>query len=360
MLCWQRYKNTFYAVKECKFNKFVSPALTIHKNKSALQTKLKIVLTSLLTSIMLMVLKFVAYYITQSNAIFTDAVESIVNVLASAFAFYSIYLAAQPKDQNHPYGHGKIEFFSAFFEGALIGIAGLIIVVKSVYNLFYPQQLSAILDGVAIIGFTGAVNGALGYYLIKKGKDLNSITLNADGKHLLSDAVSTLGLMLGLVLIYFTNLFVLDSLISFAVGCYVLYTAYRLVRKSVGGLMDESDVETVEKVVSFLNVNRHEAWIDVHNLRTQRYGAETHIDCHVTLPYYYELTKVHHEISEIDRLVSENIGEQTEFFIHADPCLPQCCHYCRLKNCPVRSEAQTIEVVWTLDNVTKNQKHFER
>jgi cation diffusion facilitator family transporter len=357
----QIYKNSFYEVKECKFNKFVV-LINNHRTKSSgykLQPKLKIILSSLLVSILLMLMKFGAYFITHSNAILTDAAESIVNVLASAFAFYSIYLASQPKDQNHPYGHGKVEFFSAFIEGVLILLAGLLIVAKSVYNIFYPQQLEAILDGVAIIAITGIANGFLGLYLLKKGKSLRSITLSADGKHLITDAISTFGLMLGLVVIYFTGIFILDSLISIGLGFYIIYSGYRLVRKSVAGLMDEVDVEVVSDVVNFLNLNRKDAWIDVHNLRAQRYGAETHIDCHVTLPYYYDLNEVHYQISEIDRLVGQNIGDKTEFFIHADPCIPRCCHYCNVKNCPVRYEPQTKNIIWTLDNITKNQKHFE-
>lgn len=307
-----------------------------------------------------MLLKFTAYFMTGSNAVLTDAAESIVNVLASAFAFYSIYLAAQPKDDNHPYGHGKIEFFSAFVEGLLIVLAGLVILGKSVYNLFYPQQLFDILNGVFIIGFTGIVNGILGYFLVKKGKSLRSITLSADGKHLITDAVSTFGLMIGLVIIHFTGLVLLDSLISIALGFFIAFNGYKLVRKSVGGLMDEVDTEVVSRVVKFLNANRRDAWIDVHNFRAQRYGAETHIDCHVTLPYYLDLTTVHDEISDIDRLISERLEDKTEFFIHADPCMPQCCHYCNVKNCAVRSEPQTKNIIWTLENITKNKKHFEQ
>src|SRR6476659_7432357 len=119
-----------------------------------------------------MLMKFGAYFLTQSNAILTYAAESIVNVVASAFAFYSIYLSSLPRDQNHPYGHGKVEFFSAFVEGVLIMLAGIIIIFKSFYNLFYPQELNDILEGSYIIGFTGIINGVLGYFLIHKSKTL--------------------------------------------------------------------------------------------------------------------------------------------------------------------------------------------
>lgn len=325
-----------------------------------MKPKIKIILFSLLVSIMLMLMKFAAYFITHSNAVLTDAAESIVNVLASSFAFYSIYLAGLPRDQNHPYGHGKVEFFSAFVEGTLIMIAGIVIISKSVFNLFYPQNLTLILDGALIIGFTGLVNGLVGWFLIVKSKSLKSLTLNADGKHLITDAISSFGLVLGLILIYFTNVIWLDSAISIALGLYIIYNGYRLTRKSVGGLMDEFNQEVVLELVDCLNNNRKPEWIDVHNLRAQQYGAQIHIDCHVTLPYYFNLNEVHHQVSEIDKLINKNIEVDTEFFIHADPCIPKCCHYCSLENCVVRSEAQTKTIKWSLDNITKNHKHFEQ
>src|SRR5882724_3973048 len=126
-----------------------------------------------------MLAKFFAYFLTGSNFVLTDAAESVVNVLASSFAFFSIYLSSQPRDENHPYGHGKVEFFSVFIEGSLIGIAGVMIIIKSVYSLLYPNDIHDLLTGAAIIGATGLVNGALGYYMIQKGKALRSITLDA-------------------------------------------------------------------------------------------------------------------------------------------------------------------------------------
>lgn len=306
-----------------------------------------------------MLLKFVAYFITQSNAILTDAAESIVNVVASAFAFYSIYLAALPKDQNHPYGHGKVEFFSAFVEGTLIMLAGIIIIFKSTYNLFYPQHLSEILGGSYIIGFTGLANGVLGWFLIKKSKIHDSLTLQADGKHLITDAISSFGLVLGLLIIYFTQIIWMDSLVSILIGIFIIYNGYRLTRKSVGGLMDESDLGVIKEIINYLNENRQEEWIDVHNLRAQRYGSQIHIDCHVTLPYYFDLNRVHQEVSEIDHIINKNVNAETEFFIHADPCVPQCCHYCNMKDCSVRTEPKTKDILWSLENVTSNHKHYE-
>jgi cation diffusion facilitator family transporter len=323
-----------------------------------LQEQKKIILLSLITGIILMLAKFTAYFLTNSNFVLTDAAESIVNVVASSFAFFSIYLAALPRDENHPYGHGKIEHFSVFIEGTLIGVAGAAIIIKSIYGIFHPSVIHDLVIGAVIIGLTGVINGALGYYMIAKGKSLPSITIEADGKHLLTDMVTSGGLVVGLLLIHFTGIAILDSILSILVGAYIIFTGYKLVRRSVGGLMDETDFEVVTTVVQLLNDKRREAWIDIHNFRAQKYGNELHIDCHLTLPYYFDLNKVHEEVSLVDKLINNDVTK-TELFIHADPCLYDCCHYCNMPNCPVRAEAKREEIVWTMDRVIRNKKHFE-
>ncbi|MEJ7694455.1 cation diffusion facilitator family transporter [Daejeonella sp.] len=323
-----------------------------------MQSQKKVILLSLSIGVLLMLAKFTAYFITGSNSILTDAAESIVNVLASAFAFYSIYVAAQPRDNNHPYGHGKVEFFSVFIEGSLIGIAGILIIFKSAYNLVYPHNVNELIVGSIIIAATGLVNFVLGYYLISQSKKLKSLTLFADGKHLQVDAYTSAGLVAGLILIYLTGLNYLDSVLSIAIGIFIIYSGYKLVRRSVSGLMDESDFETADEVISILNSCRKDSWIDMHNLRTQRYGPDIHIDCHLTLPYYFDLNKVHEEVSEVDAMMNSQASSSIEFFIHADPCIPECCHYCRMDACPVRSEPRTKDITWTIENVTRNKKHF--
>ena len=324
-----------------------------------MDNKKNIILVALITSVILMAAKFAAYFITYSNFVLTDAAESIVNVIASAFAFYSIYLTSLPRDVNHPYGHGKVEFFSVFIEGTLISVAGIVILVKSTYSIFYPNEIHQLLTGAIIIGVTGAVNGALGYFMINKGKNLRSITLEADGKHLLADMVTSGGLVVGLLLIHFTGLNWLDSVLSIAVGLYICFSGYKLIRRSVGGLMDEADFELVDNIITILNDKRKPEWIDVHNLRAQKYGAELHIDCHLTLPNYFDLNRVHEEVGLVDKLVNTEANIKTEFFIHTDPCLPYCCHYCSMANCPIRAEEKRIDIPWTMVNLTRNKKHFE-
>jgi len=324
-----------------------------------LQQQKRIILLSLITGVVLMIAKFGAYLLTSSNFVLTDATESIVNVLASSFAFYSIYLASLPRDENHPYGHGKVEFFSAFIEGALINIAGIGILIKSTYNLFYHSQIHDLLTGVYIIGATGVVNGVLGYYMINKGKELRSLTIEADGRHLITDMVTSVGLVAGLLLIYFTKIDILDSILSILVALYILYTGYKLIRRSVSGLMDEADFEVVKEILAILNDKRRPEWIDFHNFRAQKYGNQLHIDCHMTLPNYFDLNKVHEEVSLVDKIINKEASVKTEFFIHTDPCIPQCCYYCSMPNCPIRFEAKTTDITWTMENITRNKKHFE-
>jgi cation diffusion facilitator family transporter len=323
-----------------------------------LKEQRRIILIALITGIILMLAKFGAYFLTASNFVLTDAAESIVNVIASSFAFFSIYLAAQPRDDNHPYGHGKVEYFSVFIEGVLIGIAAITVIVKSVFSIIYPGNIHNLLTGAAIIGVTGIINGLLGYYLITKGKLLKSITLTADGKHLLADMVTSIGLVFGLLLIHFTKIIWLDSTLSILVALYILYSGYKLVRQSVSGLMDEADFGVVTDVIKVLNEKRRDEWIDIHNLRAQKYGNELHIDCHLTLPNYFDLNRVHTEVKLVDKLINDEVTK-TELFIHTDPCLPYCCHYCSMPNCPIRSEPQTETINWTMDIVIRDKKHFE-
>ena len=323
-----------------------------------MQKQKRIILLALVTGIILMIAKFGAYLLTASNFVLTDAAESIVNVLASSFAFFSIYLASQPRDENHPYGHGKVEYFSVFIEGALIGIAAIGIIFKSVYAIFYPTRIHDLLTGAVIIGATGIVNGILGYYMVNKGKSIPSITIEADGRHLLTDMYTSIGLVVGLLLIQFTKITWLDSALSILVALYILYTSYKLVRRSVSGLMDETDFDVVNEIITVLNEKKRESWIDIHNFRAQKYGNELHIDCHLTLPNYFDLNQVHMEVKLVDKLINKEVTK-TELFIHTDPCVPQCCYYCNMPNCPIRSEPKTEDITWTMDKVIRNKKYYE-
>ncbi|MCW3082836.1 MAG: cation diffusion facilitator family transporter [Bacteroidetes bacterium] len=308
-------------------------------------------------SIVLMVVKFAAYIITHSNAILTDALESIINVVAGGFALFSIYYAAQPKDENHPYGHGKIEYLAVGFEGGLVIIAGVAIVIRSVMGFFHPKVVESVDIGVYISLFAGTCNFFMGKYLVKKGNIHNSSLMIADGKHLLTDTVSSVGLVIGLTVIFFTKLYWLDNLIAILFGAYIFITGYQLIRESVNNLLDEADYVQLEKVVAILNKNRGEKWIDMHNLRVLKYGSHLHIDAHITLPWYDKLEQSHTEVTAVENLIKDKLEGEVEFFIHADPCLPISCPICSLKECPVRKAAFVKRLDWTLQNMLPDHKH---
>ena len=322
------------------------------------QTKYRWMGISLGLSIVLLILKFTAYFLTYSTAILTDAVESIVNVIASGFAFYSIYLANLPADQNHPYGHGKIEFLSAGFEGSMILSAGLVIMWQAILGFFEPKTLTHLDWGIALIGLTAIANAFVGWMLIQTGRQADSAALTADGKHLLTDTFSSIVVMVGVGLVALTGKAWIDSALSVVLAIAIIYNGFTITRQSVARLMDETDVPTLHRVVNLLNVHRDPNWIDVHNLRVQKYGADLHIDCHLTLPYYWELTQVHNEVHHLEDTLKAGFRGEVEIFVHTDPCIQQCCHYCRVANCPVRAFAFVGDVDWTAENLPLNQKHF--
>lgn len=305
-----------------------------------------------------MFIKFSAYYLTRSNAILSDALESIINVIASGFAFYSIYLSAQPKDDDHPYGHGKIEYFSSGFEGALIIIAGIWIAVEAIQHLLHPKPLQHLDWGIWLILLTVILNGIVGYYLQKVGKRTRSDALIADGKHLVTDSISSILILVGLGLLILTKIQWIDSAASLVLSLVIFYNGFQLIRSSVAALMDETDPELLEHAVDILKNHKRDYWIDVHNMRIQKYGSDLHVDCHLTLPYFWDLHQVHDAVQEFEHALEANHVGHVELFIHADPCLPDCCKYCRLADCSVRSNKFAKDIDWSIYNLAKNQKHF--
>jgi len=305
-----------------------------------------------------MAVKFIAWWLTNSNAVLSDASESIINITAGVFAFYSLGLAAKPRDSNHPYGHGKIEFLSAGFEGGLIFLAGIGIVIKAGYNIVYPQSIQHLDIGVYLTVFSGAVNYVMGRLLERRGRLASSMTLIASGKHLKSDAWSSLGLVIGLLIVTFTQIPVLDSVVAAIFGLVILFTGFQLMRKSVAGIMDEADYHLIEQMVQVLDEHRRPTWIDVHNFRVIKYGATLHIDCHITVPWYFSTRDSHGEVKAFENLVVEKNELPVELFVHVDPCEPPVsCSICQKMDCEVRAAPFSHHITWKLDNIMADKKH---
>ena len=308
-------------------------------------------------SIVLFAIKIVAWYITGSIAILTDGLESIVNVVAGLIGVYSLYVSAKPKDMDHPYGHGKIEFISAAIEGTLIAVAGMIILYKAVMNLRYEHTVQRLDYGIILVAFTAVVNYIAGVGCERAGRKNNSLALIASGKHLKTDTYTTVGIIAGLILLYATGIGWIDSVVAIFFACVILVTGYRIIRTSVAGIMDEADDQLLKKVVNLLNENRKVNWIDLHNLRIIKYGPTLHLDCHLTVPWYLNVHEAHEEIDSLSSLVRKNFGESVELFVHSDGCMDFSCPICDKMECPVRKHAFEKKVTWTMQNISTNHKH---
>lgn len=329
-------------------------------NQAQSAGNLRLQRTIAIASAVLLVAKFWAYYLTHSVAILTDALESIVNVVAGFIGLYSLYVAAKPRDIDHPYGHGKAEFISAAVEGTMVLSAGVLIIYTAVRNLLSPVAIRELDTGMILVGGTAIVNWALGFISLQQGKRNNSLALIASGKHLQTDTYSTVAIIAGLLLITVTGYAWIDSAVAIAFGLYIIYTGYKILRVSLAGIMDEADMELLEKLVHVLEKNRHDNWVDLHNLRVIKYGNVLHVDCHLTVPWYLNVHQAHKEIDELGKLIRNNFGETLELFVHSDGCLYFQCHICKKKDCPVRQHAFEAVIDWNLDNALQNEKHGYR
>lgn len=329
------------------------------ENKKTITHKNKIGFQKLIAAfgLILFVGKIIAWKLTNSDAVFSDAMESIVNVISAFMGLYSLHLAAKPRDEDHPYGHGKVEFVTSGIEGALIAIAGIMIIYEGVNSLIVGKTLSKIDMGIWIIAATAIVNYLLGYISIKKGQAENSLVLVSSGKHLQSDTITTLGVVISLMIVYFTKIYWLDSVVALIFGLYIIYIGYKIVRKSLSGIMDEQDPDLLNQIIRVLEENRRIEWIDVHNMKIQQFGANLHIDAHITLPWYYSLREAHNEMEKMILLLAKNTKRSVEFNFHMDDCKTVSCPVCQIKDCPVREKDFVKRVQWTPENVTSVDKH---
>ncbi|MCI1188203.1 cation diffusion facilitator family transporter [Hymenobacter sp. DH14] len=335
------------------------PDLCSRNRRFMTPTKIKnrLGLLSLVVSIGLVAIKFYAYHLTRSQAVLTDALESIINVFTSGFALYSLYLASLPKDENHPYGHGKIENLSLGFEGGLIFMAGAFILYSASRHLLHPEPVAKPDWGVLLLASTAVVNLAVGMILVRSGKKLKSVALVGDGQHLFIDAITSIVSSAALLLVQATGIVQFDSGAALLLGGFILVNGGRMLRKAVSGLMDETDIAVVAEVIAELQAQRRPSWIDVHNLRVQRYGSNLHIDCHMQMPYYLTLEQVHTQLHDIEELIRARFAVEVEMFVHADPCTPAACSLCLMPACPVRQHPLLHEVPWTVHNAIKNERH---
>jgi cation diffusion facilitator family transporter len=308
-------------------------------------------------AVALFILKIIAWWMTRSVAVLTDALESTVNVVAGFISLYSLYVAAKPRDKEHPYGHGKAEFVSAAVEGALVTVAGFVIIYEAIDNILHPHIIRQLDWGMLLVGSTAVVNYLTGMFSIKMGKKNNSLALIASGKHLQSDTYSTIGIVLGMGLIFFTGWIWLDSVVAIGFAFFIIYTGYTIVRSSIAGIMDEADNALLEKLVSRINENRKENWVDLHNLRIIKFGSVIHVDCHLTVPWFLNVHQAHDEVEAFSATARDEFGESVELFVHADGCLDFSCRICSKANCAERKNPFEKRIEWDVHNISSDEKH---
>jgi len=295
-------------------------------------------LISLVVSVVLLAAKFEAYRLTGSTAILSDALESIVNVVAAIFALGGILFAGRPADRNHPYGHGKIEFFSAAFEGGLIAFAAVVILYEVVLSLVVRLQVRELDTGLLIISGAGLANLALGLFLVRTGRKHQSLTLVADGQHVLSDFWTTVGIVVGLLLVRVTGIWWLDPLVAAVVAANLMWTGFRLVRHAAGGLLDEEDTLLLNRLLGVLGGHVGQGIIRVHHLRAIRAGRFHHVDAHLVVPEFWSVDRAHEVAEDLAERVIRTLGVDGELIFHTDPCHRAYCPMCDLADCPVRRE----------------------
>jgi len=309
-------------------------------------------LVSFLVGIVMLGVKGTAYLLTHSSAILSDALESVIHVAATGMALYSVIVSSRPPDPSHPYGHGKVEFISAGIEGGLITLAAFVIIRESISAIITGRVLLDLDTGVLLTLFAAVVSLLLGRFLIRRGRETSSLTLIADGKHVLTDSYTSFGVIAGLLLVRFTGIELIDPLVAIVVAANILISGYKLVRISIGGLMDESDRETIESTAGLIREIRSAEWISVHNLRVMRSGDFFNIDFHLTIPFYWSVRQGHDFETGVRNGIVGRMGGRANALVHLDPCTPLYCRLCRVSPCHARKQEHGADLQWSVAELT--------
>ncbi len=308
-------------------------------------------------SVTLVAVKVSAFALTGSSAILSDALESLINIVTSGLALYAVWLSSQPRDLEHPYGHGKIEYLSAGIEGLLVAVAGVAILVLSAYRLANPPELHALELGGGLIVLAAIISLASGMALIKAGKRLSSPSLEADGIHLRSDAVTSIGALVGIGLVMLTGEVMLDALVAMLLSIWLMVDGGRVVRRAIGGILDEANPELLDQLGAILEAVREPGWSSPHHAKVHRLGSTIHVDLHMVFPRYWSLQTTHDATVKMEDAVRANFGKRTELMVHMEACRPDGCSECDMAECPVRESEFISRPPWKADFIRKTRRH---
>lgn len=320
-----------------------------------IKVKKKAMTISLVIGMLMFAGKTSAYLLTGSAAVLSDALESIVHIIATAFAFYSLLISLKPPSRKLPYGYGKVEFFSAGFEGALIIIAAFSIYYYAIMDLIKGPEIDSLDTGALIIAIASLTNLFLGLYLIRSGKKTNSLILIADGKHVLTDSVTSIGAFIALILVLITDIPYFDPIIAIILASQILYTGSHLIKESISGLMNQNDNKILSEIAEAFDKERseNENLIDIHNLRYWKSGEKFYVDFHLTLPFYLTVLNTHKYYQRLEDILKKIFKtDQVEVMIHVDPCKTIACKVCRKHDCVDRKSENVDCKIWDVDKIT--------
>lgn len=276
-------------------------------------------LITLFVGLALCAIKFVVFWRTDSAAVLSDALESVINVVAAGAMLWTLWLSSRPADENHPYGHGKAEFMAAAFEGALIGFAGLLIATEAVRRFIDPPALARLGEGAALLALTGVVNGVLAIALLRAGRRLRSPALKADGHHLMTDLVTTIAVVGGLLLVWATGVHWLDPALALIFAVIIVGSGWRLISASVGGLMDAADPDDEREVLAILDDEIARAAIAGHHkVRVRRNGPFRWVDMHLQVDPTLTVAESHAIASRIEGRIERAFG-RANATAHVEP-----------------------------------------
>lgn len=324
-----------------------------HAPTPASNPRIRAAAISLAIGVALLAAKFVAWLMTDSQAVLSDAMESIVNVVAAFAMLFAVRFSTRPADEDHPYGHGKIEFVTSGSEGGAIAFAALLIITQSVMALLSGHTPRNLDVGMAIVAGAGFANCGLGMYLIRVGRRESSAALVADGHHVISDFWTSAGAVVGLLLVKFTGLVWIDPVVAMLVALQLLVTGWKLLRSAARGLLDELDPEVVGELAAALEKARAPGVIEVHDLRAINVGGRRHVDLHVVVPEFWPVERAHREMDEYERRTQALHAQPAELQFHIDPCERAYCARCEYADCPVRREPCTARRAFTAESVVR-------
>ena len=276
-----------------------------------------------------------------------------MNVVAAVFALGALVFAGRPADRNHPYGHGKMEFLSAAFEGGLIAFAAVLIIYEVAQTLWEGVEVRRLDLGLLIVLGAGLANLVLGLYLVRTGRRHQSMILLADGQHILSDFWTSAGIVLGLLLVRITGLVWIDPLVAAVVALKLLWTGSQLVRQAAAGLLDEEDTELLQRLTRALARHVGQGVIRIHHLRAIRSGRFHHVDAHLVVPEFWSVERAHELAEDLSARVIREVAVDGEIVFHTDPCHRAYCAICDLPDCPVRREPFVARPPLTVDEVVQ-------